>query len=274
MEELIALRQFDVLYVVLDIIFLMVLIYLLIRSKKYMTIIIGLLAGVLYMIVDYGIFHLLLGTREIFNGYSMFWTLLWMSMSYGFTNFTLIWLWLNKDKRLFEWAFLIFAWWFCAPLISQTFSSGLDPIIIQRTTSSYHGYMAILLFVGYLLIVGWNLKQSKEYRINILWLLIIGVLVQFGWEAGLLLGGIRSAGFDSIADALYTLSVNSLLETNLGMPYIFLIFIVVTRVRTEQLKKRQFPVSMLGRIKEVNMIKPFKTITGDDNSQCIVGEEK
>lgn len=32
--------------------------------------------------------------------------LLWMSMSYGFTNFTWIWLWLSKDKHLLEWSLL------------------------------------------------------------------------------------------------------------------------------------------------------------------------
>ena len=41
-------------------------------------------------------------------------------------------------------------------------------------------------------------------RINLLWLLAIGVLVQFGWEAGLLLGGIRSAGFSDFGEKLRT----------------------------------------------------------------------
>ena len=30
-----------------------------------------------------------------------------MSVSYGFTNFAWIWLWISKDKNLFEWSFLI-----------------------------------------------------------------------------------------------------------------------------------------------------------------------
>ena len=46
--------------------------------------------------------------------------------------------------------------------------------------------------------------------------------MQFGWEAGLLLGGIRSAGFATTGEKLLTLTVNSLLETNLGMPYVYL----------------------------------------------------
>ena len=43
-------------------------------------------------------------------------------MSYGFTNFAWIWLWLNKDRRLFEWSLLILSWWFCCPLLAGTFA--------------------------------------------------------------------------------------------------------------------------------------------------------
>ncbi len=54
----------------------------------------------------------------------------------------------------------------------------------------------------------------RQFAPLYIWL-AIGVLVQFGWEAGLLLGGIRSAGFASFGEKLRTLTVNSLLETNL-----------------------------------------------------------
>ena len=48
--------------------------------------------------------------------------------------------------------------------------------------------------------------------------------MQFGWAVGLLLGGIRSAGVDALAEKLRPPVISSLLETNLGMPYIYLIF--------------------------------------------------
>lgn len=69
-----------------------------------------------------------------------------MSMSYGFTNFV----WISKDKNLFEWSLLILGWWFCCPLIMRTFADGEALITIERPTGAYHGYMAIVLFVGYL----------------------------------------------------------------------------------------------------------------------------
>ena len=250
--ETVALRQFDPLYMVLDSVFLLVLAGLLLWKKKYATVIVGVLAGILYMIVDYGIFNLVFHARSISDGYSLFWVLLWMSLSYGFTNFVWIWLWVSKDKHLFEWSFLILLWWFCCPLLTQTFGGFADPVVIQRTTSSYHGYMAILLFAGYLGLIVWNLSHSKKKeRIPILWLLAIGILVQFGWEAGLLLGGVRSAGF-TLSEKLRPLITNSLLETNLGMPYIYWIYLWFSSRYRENLKKRGERITLKEAMEENN----------------------
>lgn len=254
--ELIARRQFAPLYIWLDIAFLLVFAGLLIWKKKYMTVLVGFVMGLVYMAVDYGIFHLVCHSRSISEGHSLFWVLLWMSMSYGFTNFTWIWLWLSKDQHLFEWSALILLWWFCCPLITRTFAGSAVPIVIQRTTGAYHGYMAILLFLGYLGAVIYNLWQTdKKKRMDIPWLLAIGILVQFGWEAGLLLGGIRSAGF-TLEEKLLPLLVNSLLETNLGMPYVYGIFVLLTGRFTEQLTRRKEALSFTARIRENNRQKP------------------
>lgn len=252
--EIVAQRVFAPLYIWLDIIFLIVMTTLLLWKKKYMTVVVGFFSGILYMLVDYGIFHLLTNSRSISPGYSLFWVLLWMSMSYGFTNFTWIWLWISKDKHLFEWSLLIISWWICCPLITKTFSQNTNPIVISRTTGVYHGYMAILLFIGYLGLIIWNLAHHKrEENISIPWLLSIGILVQFGWEACLFLGGIRSANLVGFAAKAAPLIINSLLETNLGMPYIFAIFIAISSRYTEQMKKRKHPITFTQRIVENNL---------------------
>ena len=270
MDDIIARRQFDPLYMWLDIAFLAVFAALLVWKKKYTTLIVGIVFGFVYFAVDYGIFHLVFHARTISEGYSLFWVLLWMSMSYGFTNFVWIWLWISKDKRLLEWSALILFWWLCAPMLAATFGNSENPIVIQRTTGAYHGYMALILFVGYLALIVWNLAQKdKTLRVNILWLLAIGVLVQFDWEAGLLLGGIRSAGFENFADKLLTLVTNSLLETNLGMPYIYAIFLAYSKFFTERLQKRKTPLTFLERLAENNA----ERVRGEELSQYLGGED-
>lgn len=249
--ELIARRQFVPAYIALDTVFLLVLAGLLLWKKRRMAALVGGIMGVVYFIVDYGVFHLICHSRSIEGG-SLFWTLLWMSMSYGFTNFAWIWLALDKDEYLIEWSLLILCWWFCCPMLAQLIGFGQMPIVIQRTTGAYHGWMAAILFVGYLLAVVRNLGESdRKCRIDLLRLLAIGIAAQFAWEAALLLGGIRSAGLD-FTEKLRPLIVNSLLETNLGMPYVYLIFVALTRRFTPALVRREDVPSFRERIAENN----------------------
>ena len=249
--ELIARRQFVPAYIALDTVFLLVLAGLLLWKKRRMVALVGGIMGVVYFIVDYGVFHLICHSRSIEGG-SLFWTLLWMSMSYGFTNFAWIWMALDKDEYLIEWSLLILCWWFCCPMLAQLIGFGQMPIVIQRTTGAYHGWMAAILFVGYLLAVVRNLGESdRKCRIDLLRLLAIGIAAQFAWEAALLLGGIRSAGLD-FAEKLRPLIVNSLLETNLGMPYVYLIFVALTRRFTPALARREDGPSFRERIAENN----------------------
>lgn len=252
-QEIVAQRVFNPLYIYLDIAFLVFFCALLFVRKKYLTLIFGIFGGVLYMIVDYGIFHLLTHSRSIEGG-NMFWVLLWMSMSYGITNFAWIWLWFSKDKHLVEWSMLICIWWIAAPMIASAFGANLTPVKIQRTTGAYHGYMALILFVGYASAICYNLFQrDKSKRFPLLWMLAIGVLVQFAWEFSLLIGGIRSAEFVSWGDKLTTLAVNSLLETNLGAVPIYCIYVWVTARFTEDCKKRDAKVAFAERIRELNV---------------------
>ena len=54
MTEIIAGRAFSPLYIVFDIAFLVIFAGLLLWKKRYMTVLVGFLAGLLYMIVDFG----------------------------------------------------------------------------------------------------------------------------------------------------------------------------------------------------------------------------
>ena len=54
MTEIIAGTAFSPLYIVFDIAFLVIFAGLLLWKKRYMTVLVGFLAGLLYMIVDFG----------------------------------------------------------------------------------------------------------------------------------------------------------------------------------------------------------------------------
>ena len=213
--EISAIRSFNALYIYLDLVWLLLFCYLLWRMKRRTALIVGLLAGVIYFLVDYGIFYLALNTRVV-TGASPFWLLLWMSFTYGITNFAWIWILLDKDEHRLEWSLLIISAWLTIALISQNFGSNFPLLTTARGTGTYHGVMAGILFVGYLFIIIKNLQDKPGPRIPILFLLTIGIGVQFSWEAILLVTNIRP--FEAMP-----LVINSLIETNLGLPYTYFI---------------------------------------------------
>ena len=220
-------RTFSSLYILLDIVWLLAFAGILLFFRRRMAVIVGLLAGVLYFLVDYGIFYKLLDTRWV-NGADPFWFLLWLSMSYGFTNFAWIWLLLDGDNHAVEWSLLPILGWVTIGQLSHNYGAGFTEISIGRGTGSYHGMMALILFIGYLIVIFNNLRGKG--RVSIIWLMGIGIGVQFAWEASLLISGIRPALWQPIV-------VNSLIETNLGLPYIYYIHKRVTGRWKEDLSR-------------------------------------
>ena len=219
--EVVAARTLNALYIYLDVTWLIIFGAILLWQKKRTAFVAGLIGGLVYFAVDYGIFYRLLGTRVV-RGADLFWFLLWLSVSYGFTNMAWIWLLLDRDGHEVEWSLLVILGWVTVALLSQSFGASFAVISIQRGTGSYHGVMALILAAGYGYLIVRNLRVGPERRVNLLWLLAIGIGVQLSWEFILLISGIRPAG-------LAPLVVNSLIETNLGMPYLYLIHEAVSR---------------------------------------------
>lgn len=236
LSEITPTRNFSLTYIILDSIFIILFCTLLFVKKRYATLLWSIFGGILYFIVDYGYFHWISNSRIItFNGneseWITFWVLLWMSLSYGITNFAFIWLCLKKDEHLKEWLLLIVLWWLIAPSIASIDTS--SQIMTYRTTNQYHFFMAIILVIGYVGLIIYNLLTKKE-KAPLFRLLFIGISVQFAWEFSLLINGIRPMNEASFK----TILINSLIETNLGLPYMFLIYRAFHSHFTEDLKRK------------------------------------
>jgi len=229
--DIVAARTLNYLYIYLDVIWLIIYALILIYRRRYLALIAGLAGAAIYFAVDYGIFYALLGTRVV-TGADTFWFLLWLSISYGFTNFAWIWLLLDRDGRGIEWSVLTIMGWVAVAMLSQNFGAYFQQISIHRGTSSYHGIMALILVAGYLYLILRNLGTTGKRKSNILWLMAIGIGVQFSWEAVLLLTAIRPAG-------IMPLIIDSLIETNLGMPYLYLMHEAVSIRFNENLKRNR-----------------------------------
>jgi hypothetical protein len=159
--DIVAARTLNYLYIYLDIIWLVIYALILVHNKRYMALIVGAIGGVLYFAVDYGIFYAILGTRVV-TGIDTFWFLLWLSISYGFTNFAWIWLLLDRDGKGVEWSVLTVIGWVAVALLSQNFGANFPQISIQRGTSGYHGIMALILAAGYLIL--WFITFGQQEK--------------------------------------------------------------------------------------------------------------
>jgi hypothetical protein len=217
--EFTAARTFSSIYIALDIVWLLVFAGILLYFKKRTALAFGLVMGLVLFAIDYGIYYRILGTRHI-TGADPLWFLLWFSMSYGLTMFAWIWLLLDRDGHAVEWSLLPIGGWLAIAQLSDTFGDQFAQITTVRGVG-YHGVMAALMLAGYAVLVVWNLRSGTE-QVNILWLMAIGIGVQFAWEAVLLVSGIRPALWQPLI-------VNSLIETNSGMPVLYLVHKVVTR---------------------------------------------
>jgi hypothetical protein len=216
-----AARSLPTLYIILDCAWLAVFAAVLLWRKKYRASLVGLAGGILYFLVDYGIFYLLLHTRVV-TGASTLWFLLWLSMSYGFTNMAWAWLMLDRDGHGIQWSVLVVSGWLAVGFLSQGYGGAFPVVHISRGTAGYHGAMALVLAAGYVLLVVRNLRGGRP-PVNLPWLAAIGIGIQGAWELVLLLSGIRPPG-------VVPLIVNSLLETNMGMPWLFLIHEALSRM--------------------------------------------
>jgi len=227
--DIVPARAFNTLYIYLDIAWLVLFTAILAWRKRYAALLAGVAGSVIYFIADYGIFYLALGTRSV-AGADPVWLLLWLSVSYGLTNFAWIWLLLDRDGHAVEWSLLPLVAWLAVALLSQNFGTDFTTISIYRGTARYHGIMALIMAAGYTWLVIRNLRAAPGQRANLLRLLAIGIGIQFSWEAILLVSGIRPAG-------VLPLIIDSLVETNLGMPYLYLIHRAVSRRYGEDLRR-------------------------------------
>lgn len=237
-NDIVPSRSFSPLYILFDSIFLVFLLTRLWIEKKEVAFFFSLAGGILYFLVDFLIFYLALKTRVITYGTTVLGplgvsgVLFWMSRSYGITNFLLIYLALRHDKSLLKYSVIILRWWLVAPTL-QEMDKSFSPITTSRGTGSYHYVMAIILLVGYALYLLYG-AIKKEKRENILYLNIVGILVQLGWEASLLINGIRPRNAASVKTRI----IDSLIETNLGRPYLYFIVKAISSNLNEDGKKK------------------------------------
>jgi len=123
------------------------------------------------------------------------------------------------------WTLFLYGGWMATALISQHVAIDDRTINIGRDMSNARIVQVAMVAGGYLLLLLlkyiWRPMRSLTFR-RMLYLFVIGVLVHFGMEITLLASGIRPA-----KDYVDVLLFNSLLEFNMGIPILYILWTAV-----------------------------------------------
>lgn len=214
-------RIFDVDFIYFDLFLVSIWILLFIKSKHYTAICMGLLAFVIYFMVDFGIWYSLLGTRHISAPISEWLFLLYFSFTYGMIQFGYVAVILTPKSNKIAWTLLLYVGWILMAFLSNEIAWDDRVISISREMENGRWIQVIMTIVGLLLVYVAS-RYIRFFR-NIKWYIVIpilfglGMIVHIALELPLIIAGIRPFYWD---DFLW----NAFIEFNSGTGIMYFMF--------------------------------------------------
>jgi len=234
-------RTFDMDFMYLDIAFCAVWMLVLLRQKRTIALWFGLFGAIVVFLVDDILWLRIQQTRFLEVPFNRDLFLLYFSFTYGMIEFSFVTVMFqaksNKTRAL--WTLFLYGGWLATALISQ--HVGIDDRTIQtgRDMSNARIIEVALVASGYLLLLvlkyTWRPMKSLAFP-RMLYLFLIGILVHFGMEITLLASGIRPA--DNYVDVLL---FNSLLEFNMGVPFLYILWTAIKSAKVNDTSQEEPP---------------------------------
>jgi hypothetical protein len=214
-------------FIYLDIAFCAVWILVLLRQKQRIPLCLGFLGALITFLADDVLWLHIQHTRTLDLPFNRDLFLVYFSFTYGMIEFSYVTVMFQAKsmKAKAMWTLLLYGGWMATALISQ--HVGIDDRTIQTARDMSHARIIQVGMVagGYLLLLllkyAWQPMKSLTF-IRMIYLFCIGVLVHFGMEITLLASGIRPAG-----DYVHVLLFNSLLEFNMGIPILYILWTAI-----------------------------------------------
>ncbi|MFW9939650.1 MAG: hypothetical protein ACFFFT_01320 [Candidatus Thorarchaeota archaeon] len=208
-----VIRIFDFDYLIFDLVLFLIFISVLIVQKKIIPFIVGLLCGLLFLIID-GIIWWNTGIREIDPPNMKIAVDFMMDFSYGLLAFSWVMIMFERKnlKEIILWTAFLYGGWLIIASFSQVLPLNDTEIITIRHMKHLRIVEISTVIIGYSLLV--ILRYDYKKIFFIFW---VGTMLSFMMESYLLFTGIRPSGFDLL---LY----DSLILTNQGIPYLYIIF--------------------------------------------------
>jgi hypothetical protein len=217
------------------------------RRKHTIALWFGLFGALIVFLVDDVLWLRVQQTRFLEVPFNRDLFLLYFSFTYGMIEFSYITAMFQarsmKTRAL--WTLFLYGGWMATALISQ--HAGIDDRTIQtgRDMSNARVIQVALVAGGYLLLLllkyTWRPMKSLTFP-RMLYLFLIGILVHFAMEVTLLASGIRPA-----ENYVHVLLFNSLLEFNMGVPILYILWTAIKSTKVHDTSKEEPPqISSLG----------------------------
>ncbi|MFW9820046.1 MAG: hypothetical protein ACFFE5_10595 [Candidatus Thorarchaeota archaeon] len=225
MASAIVTRTIGLDFIYFDLIFLSIWIFFLIRKKYWLSISWGVCGWLIYIFTDYILWYLITQTRTYTGPINPFIFFLWFCFSPGFVQFSYVFLMFEKRNRneLIFFTLLFYLGWIFVSTGSQLIP--LDDRLIEVSrdmniaNQRFNELIMVLINIGVALVLYFKRKLRLE---DILYIFLIGILVEFSLEFSLAISGIRQA---QGVWSLELLIINTLLEFNLGIILMYLVWV-------------------------------------------------
>jgi len=212
-------------FIYFDIIFITIWIFFLVKRKYWTPILWGLLGWIIYIFVDYVYWYLITQTRHYTGPLNPFLFFMWFCVSPGFVQFSYVIVMFEKRNRneLLFWTSLFYLGWTLVSVGSQLIPLNDTIIEVYRDMNVENQRVNELTMVLINIVVAAILYFKKKLRLeDIIYLFLVGTLVEFALEFTLSVSGIRQ---EQGGWSLFTMIINTLLEFNLGIVLMYLLWI-------------------------------------------------
>jgi len=260
MVDSIVTRTLGVDFIYFDLIFLSIWIYYLIKKKYWIPILWGILGWVAYLIADYYIWYTVMQSRTYegpINNYIFF---LWFCFSAGFAQFSYVAIMFEKRnwKELWLWTLIFYLGWVIVGVGSQLIPLDDRIIRVSRNMDANRQRLTFTLMTLGNVVIAAILYLFKKLRFeDIVYLFIVGTLVEFCLELSMSISGIR---LEQGTWSLELMVVNTLIEFNMGIILMYLLWAIA---KTRRDKKYLPPLSW----------NDFKDIKSDFNLISILAQD-
>ena len=231
MVDSLVTRVINVDFIYLDLLFLALWIGFLIRKKYWKPIIWGVLGWLVYLLTDFYIWYIVMGSRTYDGPIDPTLFFLWFCFSPGFAQFSYVALMLEKRKwrDIWLWTLMFYIGWTFVSVGSQLIPIDDRIITVTRDMNADGQRLSFGLMALGNVIIAFILYFFKKIRLeDIVYLFIVGTLVEFCLEFTLTVSGIR---IEYGEWSFELMAINTLIEFNMGIILMYIIWSIAFNFR-------------------------------------------